>query len=170
MWNKDKKMFELLNIHYNLELGAANAYKSFSTTAKKLGYDYLSDFANKMSDDKISAHLTRLFAYFRSLDEEIKINQYSLPKNTDFNDVKSIVQEMVNIESQIRKHVNYIADYALQIKDYETFECLQWFIKDAIKDLEDINDVLTYVEASNATHLAIENAIRVKIGHMDEEE
>ncbi|MDE5553425.1 MAG: hypothetical protein K2I67_02650 [Malacoplasma sp.] len=167
MWKKDKKIFELLNIHYNLELGASNAYKNFATTAKKWGYDYLSEFMSKMGNDKTEAHLPRIFEYFRLLDEEIKINQYSIPKQSEATNVKQLIEEMINIELQIRKHVNYIADYALQIKDYETFECLQWFIKDAIKDVHDISDVQTYVNAENATQLNIETAIHRKIKELD---
>lgn len=167
MWNKDKKIFELLNIHYNLELGASNAYKSFATTAKKWGYDYLSDFMSKMADDKTKAHLPRIFEYFRMLDEEIKVNQYSIPKQSEASNVKQLINEMINVELQIRKHVNYIADYALQIKDYESFEFLQWFIKDAIKDVHDIADVKTYIEAENATHLTIETAIHRKTKELE---
>ena len=153
MWNKDEKMIELLNTHYNLELAAANMYIHFSTVANKLGYTYTSEFLKGMADDKIEAHLSRLFNYFTDLDLEIKINQNSLPRT----------KEMLSFELYLRKHINYIADYALSIKDYESFEFIQWFVKDAIKDVGDMDDVLTYIDTPNSSMLTIENSIRRKM-------
>lgn len=163
MWNKDEKMIELLNTQYNLELAAANMYIHFSTVANKLGYTYTSEFLKGMADDKIEAHLSRLFNYFTDLDLEIKINQNSLPRTSESKTVHEMVKEMLSFELYLRKHINYIADYALSIKDYESFEFIQWFVKDAIKDVGDMDDVLTYIDTPNSSMLTIENSIRRKM-------
>lgn len=163
MWNKDPKIIELLNNHYNFELAAANMYVHFSTIANKLGYTYTSEFLKSMADDKINAHLSRIYKYFTDLDLEIKINQNSIPKSSESKTVHEMVKEMLGYELYLRKHVNYIAEYALSIKDYESFEFIQWFIRDAIKDVGDMDDVLTYIDTPNSSMLTIENSIRRKL-------
>lgn len=167
MWNKDKKMFELLNIHYNLEQAAANMYTGIATRAQKEGYDNLSKFFAKLSHDKVSAHLTRIYDYFNSVDQIITINQYSIPKHTTDTDVKEMVKEALNNELQIRKHVTYLVEYALSIKDFESYEFLQWFVKDAIKDTKDVDDINTFFELGTSP-LQIERAISNKL-NKDEE-
>ncbi len=167
MWNKDKKMFELLNTHYNLEQAAANMYTGIATRAQKEGYDNTSKFFKKLSDDKIKAHLPRMYDYFNSVDELITINKYSVPKHLNDKDVKAMVKEALDNELQIRKHVTYIVEYALSIKDFETFEFLQWFVKDAIKDVKDIDDINTYFELGTSP-LQIERAIGNKLTNDEE--
>lgn len=162
MWNKDEKIVELLNTHYNLELAAANMYIHYSSVANKLGYTYTSEFLKGVADDKIEAHLSRIYDYFTDLDLEIKVNQNSIPRSYDSKTVHDIFKEMLNYELYLRKHIHHIADYALSIKDYETFEFIQWFIRDAIKDVGDIDDVLTYVDTPNSSMLTIETSIRRK--------
>lgn len=168
MWNKDEKLMELLNTHYNLELAAANMYNTFSALANKLGYTYTSKFLSNMAKDKIEAHLSRIFNYFIDLDLELKINNFSLPKASDAKTVHEMVKEMLNYELYLRKHVAYIADQALALKDYETFEFIQWFVRDAIKDVGDLDDVLTYIDTPNSNMLTVEGHIRRKIKEENE--
>lgn len=169
MWNKDKKLFELLNIHYNLEQAAANMYTGLATRAAKEGYNNTALFFKKMASDKINAHLSRMYDYFDRVDEIITINQYSLPKHTVESDVKAMVNEALEMELQIRKHINYIAEYALSKKDFETFEFLQWFVKDGITDVKDVDDIKTFFELGTSP-LQIENAIFRKLNESENEE
>lgn len=170
MWNKDKKLFELLNIHYNLEQAACNAYMNYSSKANIEGYVYTAKFFRKLANDKINAHLPRLFDFFSSLSQELVINQYSLPKQIEFKSIHDLVKETLNNELHIRKHINYISEYALSIKDLETFNELQWFIKDAIKDVNDVSDILNYFDAANSNMLSIESMVRTWLKDNDEDE
>lgn len=160
MWNKEPKIMELINNHYNLELAAANMYTNFASRASKLGFKYTAQFFKKMASDKIEAHLTRIYDYLTSLEEEVKITQFSIPKENTKDSVKELVKEALEYEKYLRKHVHYVTEQILAAKDYESFEFIQWYIKDAIKDINDVNQVLSIFEAPSANCLSIENAVR----------
>lgn len=164
MFKKDKEIINILNYYYNLELQAANMYTSYSTIYNKIGYAYVAKFVKKLANDKIEAHLSRVYNFFLSIECEITINEYSIPKkHLHISDPKKMIEDILNNELELRKNISNIADVMLTKKDYESFEFFQWFIKDAIKDINDVSDILSYFESANANLLSIEAAARHKI-------
>lgn len=162
IWNKDPKMVELFIKHYNLELRASNLYYNCATVVKKLGYDNLSKFFSTLAKDKQSAHMLRILDFFIRLDLEMLTLPISVPERIQNQTVQEVVNQALSMELTIRKHVSEMCEYAMQIRDFESFEALQWFVKDAIEDLSDVDDIATYVNSTNATLLSIENAVRRK--------
>lgn len=162
IWNKDPKMIELFVKHYNLELRASNLYFNCATIAKKLGYDNLSIFFVNLASDKQKSHMIRILDFFIKLDIEMPTLTISVPDRIQNQNVQEIVNQAMSMELTIRKHINEMCQYALEINDYESFQRLQWFVKDAIEDLSDVDDISTYVNSPNATLLSIETAVRRK--------
>lgn len=170
MFKKDEKIINILNDYYNLELQAANTYLNYSTIAAKSGFVYVAKFIKKLSDDKIQAHLSRIYDYFININSEINITEFSIPKKIESNiTMKDLIQKMLENEFELRKIINDIADFLLAKKDFESFEFIQWFIKDSIKDINDVADILTYFESDNANLLSIESATRHKLDSDEEE-
>ncbi len=168
LWNKDEKIVKLLEEHYNLELKAANMYINIATLCKKKGYEYVASFFIDLSKDKHEAHLSRILEYFLSLDLELSINNQSIAETCKSeNTISELVEKSINMELQIRSKISEICDLCLTIKDYETFERMQWFVKDALKDLQDVDDISTYVNSPDATLLSIETAVSKKLKHKE---
>ena len=162
IWNKNPQMVKMLNRHYNLELKAANLYVNFASIAKGLGYEYLSRFFYTMSKDKIENHLSRILDYFLKLDLELTISPESIPPVLEVKTIQELAKTALNAESSIRNYIGQIANYALEIKDHETYQQIGWFVNDAIEDLGDIDDINTYINTPNANLLSIETAVRRK--------
>ena len=161
MWDKDEKMIELINTHYNLELCSHNMYIELASRLHLMGHLYASEFLKKLAKDKIGPHMDRIYGYFTSLDLQITVNQHSLPKEAiDSYDISEIFKAVLDNEILLRKHVKYLVNFALSVKDYESFEFLQWFVKDAIKDINDVKDIIGYIEAGGDNKLSIEAMIR----------
>ncbi|MEG2198517.1 MAG: ferritin-like domain-containing protein [Malacoplasma sp.] len=164
MFKKEIEIINILNDYYNLELQAANMYLNYSTVINKLGYVHVAKFVKNLADDKLEAHLSRIYDYFISISNEIIINEYAIPKKHAGDlSAKELIKNMLNNELELRNIINNLADFLLTKKDYESFEFIQWFVKDSIKDINDVSDVLNYFESPNSNLLSIEAATRHKI-------
>ena len=171
IWNKDRKMMELISKHYNLELMASNLYFNFATKSKKMGYDSISNFFIELARDKQEAHLLRILDFFVKLEEEMPILESSVPKShNNVNTIQELLGITMDVEISIRNLIWEICEYANQIKDYESLQRMQWFVKDTIKDINDVNDILTIVNVPNTSLLAIETAVyarnKIKKGNL----
>lgn len=171
MFDKDKKMIELLNLHYNKELAASNLYVNFATLANKASHPNVAKFMKKLADDKIDAHLSRIYKYFWKLGIELKVDQFSVPTNAyATSSVEAMVKKMFDNEMDIRKNTLMIADYALAIKDYETFEFIQWFVKDAIKDISDVDSIVNLFKDNAKSSILIELAVKEILDEDDDDD
>lgn len=162
IWNKDTKIMEMVAQHYNLELRASNLYYNCATLSKALGYDYVCEFFLNLGKDKQVSHMPRILDFFISLDTEMPTLEISVPERIKNPTMVEIIKEAMQMEMAIRKHVTEICEYALKINDFEVFQRMQWFVKDAIKDLHDLDDLATYINAPGATLLSIETAAHRK--------
>lgn len=157
IWNKEEKIMELVAKHYNIELKASNTYFHLATVAKNLGYDNVSSFFIKMGRDKQEAHMPRLIDYLMKLDHVLRIGTISVPEIINVNSIKDVMDLAVSTEAKVRESVKQVAEVAFLARDFETFEMLQWFVKDSIEDLEEVSDLATYVNAPNVNMINIES-------------
>ncbi|BAC44085.1 ferritin-like protein Rsg [Malacoplasma penetrans HF-2] len=163
VFNKDERIMDLVSKHYNVELCAANLYFHLATVSKALGYDNVAAFFVKMGSDKQSAHMSRLVKYMMKVDSILKINQISVPELVSFETIQEVLDAALKMESKVRESVKNVTEISLLAKDFETFERMQWFVKDSIEDLEEISDVWTYVHSPNVNLINIENIVGKKL-------
>ncbi len=158
IWNKDDRIMELVVKHYNVELKASNTYSHLATVAKSLGYDNVANYLVNMATDKLTAHLPRLSGYLMQVDYVLKINQLSIPESFGIlNNIQDVLNAAVKTEQKVRESVSQVTEISLAAKDFETFERMQWFVRDSIEDLEEISDLATYASAANVNMINIES-------------
>lgn len=171
MFNKDKKMVDLINQHYSLEQFASNVYNYFSSIANKNGYTNIAKFMHTLANDKVKAHMPRVYKYILDLNEELKITQnIDFPSISSTNDIGELLRKMSLLEFEIRKNVQAIVEYALSVKDYETFDFIQWFINDCIKDINDLNRFVDLFDDPIKSRMLIESAAREILEDLEEAE
>lgn len=163
IFNKDARIMELVSKHYNVELCASNTYFHLATVSKELGYDNVAAFFIKMGTDKQTAHMTRLINYLMRVDSTLTINQISVPEIPSCKTIQEVLDVALKTESKVRESVKHATEIALVAKDFETFERMQWFVKDSINDLEEISDIWTYVHAPNVNLINIETIVASKM-------
>ena len=158
VWKKDERIMELVVKHYNVELKASNTYSHLATVAKKLGYDNVASFLLKMANDKLTAHLPRLIDYLMQVDHVLTVNQLSLGENYGLtNTIQGVLEAAVKVEEKVRESVAHVTEASLSSRDFETFERMQWFVRDSIEDLEEVSDLSTYANAANVNMINIES-------------
>ncbi|MGL4617262.1 MAG: ferritin-like domain-containing protein [Mycoplasmoidaceae bacterium] len=148
---KDKKIIDKLNNLYNVELDAHNNYMYYASIIDKLGVDNIAKFVKKLANDKTEAHITRIYDFLVFFKETLEINLTKIKTDIlqNINKEKSIRKNVIFIMSEIlkkelknREVVNELAEFALNNKDYETFEFIQWFIKDYVKDISELEKLI----------------------------
>ncbi|MDE5952567.1 MAG: hypothetical protein K2J02_00325 [Malacoplasma sp.] len=158
IWNKDERIMELVVKHYNVELKASNTYSYLATVAKSLGYDNVASYLVNMASDKLTAHLPRLSGYLMQVDYILKISQLSIPESFGFlTTIQDVLNAAVKTEQKVRESVAQVTEISLSAKDFETFERMQWFVRDSIEDLEEISDLATYASSPNVNMINIES-------------
>lgn len=162
IWKKHPQIIDMLNSHYNLELKASNLYFNMATVFKSLGYEQVCLFFVTLAKDKQKSHMARILDYFTNLDQQIYTTIDSIPEKIQSKNVVELINIALSMEIKIRENVKLICQECLKHSDFETFEFIQWFVKDAIKDLQDVDDIATYIKAPGASLLTIENAARRK--------
>ncbi|MGL5246298.1 MAG: ferritin-like domain-containing protein [Mycoplasmoidaceae bacterium] len=148
---KDKKIIDKLINLYNVELDAHNHYMYYASILDKLRVDNVAKFVKNLANDKTEAHITRTYDFLIFFKETLEINltkiktdilqtinkEKSIRKNVIF-----ILNEILKNELKNREIVNELAEFALNNKDYETFEFIQWFIKDYVKDISELEKLI----------------------------
>lgn len=152
---KDKKIINKLINLYNLELDAHNHYMCYASILDKIGVNNIAKFVKKLASDKTEAHITRIYDYLVFFREPLEINLSNVKTNiletvnkekSIRNNVFLILSEVLKNELKNREHVNELADFALNSKDYETFEFIQWFVKDYVKDIREIERLIELID------------------------
>ncbi|MDE5949821.1 MAG: hypothetical protein K2G54_03010, partial [Malacoplasma sp.] len=129
-----------------------------ATVAKSLGYDNVASYLVNMASDKLTAHLPRLSGYLMQVDYILKISQLSIPESFGFlTTIQDVLNAAVKTEQKVRESVAQVTEISLSAKDFETFERMQWFVRDSIEDLEEISDLATYASSPNVNMINIES-------------
>ncbi len=147
---KEKNIVKLLNKLYSIELESYSLYMVFASNLDVIGLKNISSFLKDLAEDKIGPHNKRVFNYLNAFNEIIQIENNLIKKDLYKIDLKknpkeiaiNILEKTLTNELNTRKFIFEIADKSLSSKDFETFEFIQWFIKDYIKDIHEIDDLL----------------------------
>ncbi len=132
-----KEIIKSLSTHYfkNIELGVY--YLDLAKQANDFGMANLSKFIIDLSNDKIVTHKDIIYNYFLNAGIDL-IGNISEVKFKKFKTIKDLVNNICDIEEEIKNDVNKIADQMLDCKDHESYNFWQWFIKDIMKDYGEI--------------------------------
>lgn len=138
--NKSKEIIDLLNKHYikNLELGIF--YNILNVKAQKFNMPNLSKYIKQLSDDKLTIHKDKITDYLSSIGADLDpslIKNYS-EELKQINSAKEIIEKIYYEENLIRQEVSEFASACIKDSDFESFEFIQWFIKDGLKDFGEI--------------------------------
>lgn len=154
---KTKKIQTALNDHYLLNLKLGSEYAQYAHVADAdFDMPNLKKMILELSNDKLGIHKDMLSDYFALAGVEMKTSFNVESKS--FKTAKEMVEYIRSEEIKVREEVAKIAKLAIEESDYETFEFIQWFIKDGLKDYGEIDRVLDIFNSSN-DKLLIEEAI-----------
>lgn len=143
-----KEIVEILSKHYfrNIELGIY--YLDLAKQANDFGMVNLSKYIIDLSNDKMVTHKNIIYNYFVESNVDF-VGNISPINFIKFNNPKVLVENICEIEKNIKNDIDKIADLMFENKDHVSYNFWQWFIKDFSKDFGEILYIKDLFSMSN---------------------
>jgi ferritin len=116
----------LLNKQIVMEGKSSAAYLSMASWCDTHGFDVSATFLYKHSEEE-RMHMLKLFRYVNAAGGHALQPEISGLKHT-FNSLKEVFESVLMHELEVTKSINSIVDHCFQIKDFATFNFLQWYV------------------------------------------
>jgi ferritin len=139
-----KKIEDLLNNQFNMELYSANLYLSICSYF--LAND-LEGFANffRIQALEEQMHAMKQFDYIHQIDGKIKMQKVDKPI-TEFKSIIHTFEITYAHEKLVSKSVSSIVEQSLKEKDFATHTFFQWFVTEQVEEEASIKTLLKKLE------------------------
>ncbi len=148
---KRNKTIELITKHCveNFRLGII--YNSLKVKAAEFGMENLSKYMKMLSDDKLTIHKDLITDYLISVGNtlEIEVESKADAVIKSISTPEQLMNYVYESELKIRSEVNAIAASSIAESDFESFNFIQWFVKDGLKDFNEIEYIKNLFGLSN---------------------
>ena len=117
---------KLLNNQVGKEASSSSAYLSMASWCEKSGFANAAEFLYRHSDEE-RMHMLKLFRYINdagghALQPEIKNIQH------EYKSLRDVLEQVLEHEIRVTQSINEIVDHCFTIKDFATFQFLQWYV------------------------------------------
>jgi ferritin len=156
-----KEIFEKLNKQVALEQYSSNMYLSMSSWCKANGFDGASGFLYQHSKEEL-AHMDKLFNYINETGAQAIIESIEKPPS-EYDNLLDIFNQILNHEIHITNEINELVDISLQMKDYSTFNFLQWYVSEQHEEealFKGIIDKINIIGTDKRGYYLIDKEIR----------
>jgi ferritin len=116
----------LLNKQIVMEGKSSAAYLSMASWCDTQGYEVSADFLYKHSEEE-RMHMLKLFKYVNAAGGHALQPEITGIKQ-QFKSLREVFEEVLHHELEVTKSINHIVDNCFQIKDFATFNFLQWYV------------------------------------------
>jgi ferritin len=116
----------LLNNQIMMEGKSSAAYLSMASWCEMQGFEISSDFLYKHSEEE-RKHMLKLFKYVNAAGGHAHQPEISGIKHS-FSNLQEVFETVLLHELEVTKSINSIVDHCFQIKDFATFNFLQWYV------------------------------------------
>ncbi len=123
-----KETEELLNKQIMMEGKSSAQYLSMASWCESKGYDVSSQFLYKHSEEE-RMHMLKLFAYVNGAGGHALQPEISGIKHT-FKTLREVFDTVLEHELAVTNSINSLVDHCFQIKDFATFNFLQWYVSE----------------------------------------
>jgi len=122
----------ILNAQIKVEAHSSAVYLAMSAWCDDQGYDFSASFFSEQSEEE-RKHMMKLFNYVndrggKAISPEIA----NLP--VDFESFRAVFEQMLEQEMYVTQQFNNIADKCIKLKDFVTFQFIQWFLEEQIEE------------------------------------
>jgi len=116
----------LLNMQIVMEGKSSAAYLSMASWCDTQGFETSAEFLYKHSEEE-RKHMLKLFRYVNAAGGHALQPAVSDIKHS-FKTLREVFETVLLHELEVTKSINDIVDKCFQIKDFATFNFLQWYI------------------------------------------
>lgn len=117
---------DLLNQQIVMEGTSSAYYLSMASWCQTQGYDISSKFLYRHSEEE-RMHMLKLFQYVNEAGGHALQPEITKIKHT-FKSLREVFDLILSHEIEVTKSINKIVDHCFSIKDFTTFNFLQWYV------------------------------------------
>jgi ferritin len=121
----NENLYKQMNNQMMLEFESSNLYKSMSSWCKTKGYEGAANFLNQHAQEEIG-HMEKLFDYINETGSHAIIEGIKAPPS-EFASLREVFEKTFEHEQYITQKIFALADLSLELKDFSTFNFLQWY-------------------------------------------
>ncbi|MGV3508059.1 MAG: ferritin [Sphingobacteriaceae bacterium] len=122
----------LLNEQIKNEAYSSAVYLAMASYCNRNGFDYSAGHLEKQSNEE-RGHMLKIFKYVNDLGgRAISPEVTNVPQ--EFESFRGVFELALQQEIKVTSQLNRIADQCMKLKDYTTFEFIQWFLKEQIEE------------------------------------
>src|SRR5690606_6400288 len=121
-----KETEALLNKQIEMEGKSSAAYLSMASWCETKGYDTSSQFLYKHSEEE-RMHMLKLFHYINAAGGHAIQPEVGGIKHA-FKSLREVFDDVLTHELEVTKSINNIVEHCFSIKDFATFNFLQWYV------------------------------------------
>lgn len=128
----NEEIEKVLNEQIKVEAHSSAIYLAMSSWCDDQGFDFSAQYFARQSDEE-RKHMLKLFNYVndrggRAISPEV----VNIPG--DFESFRSVFEQALEQEMHVTQQFNNIADKCLKLKDFVTFQFVQWFLEEQIEE------------------------------------
>lgn len=116
----------LLNKQIVMEGTSSAAYLSMASWCETQGFEISSSFLYNHAEEE-RMHMLKLFRYVNAAGGHAVQPEISGIKHA-FTTLREVFESVLMHELEVTKSINTIVDHCFQIKDFATFNFLQWYV------------------------------------------
>ena len=117
---------ELLNEQIKLEAVSSAIYLSMASWCEIHGYENSAAFLYDHTDEE-RMHMMKIFKYVNEAGGHALVPEITgLPH--DFKSLRAIFEDILEHEIVVTKSIHALVDHCFSIKDFTTFNFLQWYV------------------------------------------
>ena len=134
------KIEKALNQQVQLEAESSQIYLAMASWAEVEGYNGVSDFLYKHSDEE-RIHMLKLVKFINERGGHGVIPKLEQP-SMKYKGVRPLFEQVLNHEIHVSEEINKLVDICLKEKDYTTHNFLQWYVSEQIEEEADRKSVV----------------------------
>ncbi|HRN54996.1 MAG TPA: ferritin [Agriterribacter sp.] len=126
------KIEKALNQQVQLEAESSQIYLAMASWAEVEGYNGISDFLFKHSDEE-RIHMLKLIKFINERGGHGVIPALPQPAQK-YKGLRPLFEQVLNHEIHVSAEINKLVDICLKEKDYTTHNFLQWYVSEQIEE------------------------------------
>ncbi|MEN8247332.1 MAG: ferritin [Bacteroidota bacterium] len=120
------KTEQILNDQISLEGISSSYYLAMASWCDKKGYSNSADFLYKHAEEE-RQHMLKIFHYVNDAGGHA-IHSDITGVRYEYDSLREVFESVLNHEIEVTKAINILVDHCLSIKDYATYQFLQWYV------------------------------------------
>jgi len=145
----NEKMEEILNSQLNFEIYSSYIYFSMSAYFNHLNLPGFASWMQAQTQEEL-VHAMKLYNYINEKGGRIKIDQVPKPPE-EWDSPLAAFEHALSHEKIVTGRINNMVKLADELKDSDTHNALQWFVKEQVEEEESVGKVVQKIKQTGDT-------------------